>query len=102
MTRNFCWWTRFLRVAAIFCIVPVGAQEISPSAPLLGEVLYLQVGTIQTSGYESALHIRTLLRLRVSIPRWLESPIIRANQTLLPYLAVKMRQHFWRYVGFRF
>ena len=59
-------------------------------------------GTIQTGGYESAWHIRTLLRLRALIPRWLESLIIRANQTLLPYLAVKMRQHFWRYVGFRF
>ena len=59
-------------------------------------------GTTQTGGYESALHIRILLRLRVLIPRWLELPIIRVNETLLSYLAVKMRQHFWRYVGFRF
>ena len=58
--------------------------------------------TIETSGYKSALYIRTLLRLKVSIPRRLESPIIRGNETLLSYLAVKMRQHFWRYVGFRF
>jgi hypothetical protein len=59
-------------------------------------------GTIQTGSYENVWSIQTLLRLRVSIPRWLESPIIRANQTLLSYLALKMRQHFWRYVGFRF
>ena len=61
MTRYFCWWTRFLRVAAIVCIVPVGAQEISPSAPLLGEVLYLQVGTIQTSGEPDLLGLEETL-----------------------------------------
>jgi hypothetical protein len=66
-----------------------------------GFIVIPQLDTIQTGSYESAWPIR-LLRLRVSIPRWLELPIIRVNETLLSYLALKMPQHFWRYVGFRF
>ncbi|MFP6704509.1 MAG: hypothetical protein VCE75_00345, partial [Alphaproteobacteria bacterium] len=51
-----------------------------------GFIVIPQLDTTQTGGYESAWPIRTLLRLRVSMPRWLELPIIRVNETLLSYL----------------